>query len=117
MTDIAKLDLPNIGPGDWKVNLIGRHFNDPRKAPDSPVRVAWRLGPQGPFRTEGFPSGVETTLTLHLSNSSRADPAARILHLQFPDAVFLPDTGIPDQRQLGFGLQRIEIARTAKSGT
>ncbi len=106
----AALFLPALLPGEWQISLTGFHFADPRRPMGSPARIAWRVG-DGPFRTVTVAGGSEATIDLPFSFAGLADTAPLIVDLQFPDAVYLPETGSSDPRCVGFGLNRIAIAR------
>lgn len=107
----ARLFLPSFRAGRWQIKIRGRHFADARRSPGTPVRVAWRVGEQNPFRTESFTNGERIQFEATVATKASAEPRTQWLELQFPDAVYLPDAGVPDKRQVGFGLELIELAR------
>ncbi len=98
--DEATLLLPLPPDGRWSIQLFGRHFDGLR--PDS-AQVRWML-PNGASETVTLPTGLEAHIEIITESTAK-------VKLAFPDAVNLPDVGIPDARRIAFGLSRIMIQR------
>lgn len=115
--DEATLCLPPARKGEkLRVRLTGSHFADPRQPANKPVHIGWRLGGNGPVQTTTVRAGEQTTVQLAIPADGNSGVPCERLHLQFPNAVFLPDTGITDQRKVGFGLRQIEIVADGSTG-
>lgn len=105
----ATIRLPITRSGRWRVVLTGHHYAGP--APDCRQRaqLCWRCRATDAWRREIFAPGANLELELDIDDP---DPdAGEPLQLQLPDSVFLPNLGLSDARQLGFGLEQIRIIR------